>query len=121
MFVQLPGDSLLWRELQNTGHTILFATITLIFMVIMRSVVPAAINRTLAGYAITGMAMFTVAVLTELGQQLTHREPSLSDLVRDMAGIVVGLGLYAYMDPRLNVVCKQHSQPIKNQHTFDVH
>ena len=36
IFVQLPGNTLFWRELQNSGHTILFMVMTLIFMMMLR-------------------------------------------------------------------------------------
>lgn len=100
MFVQLPGSSLLWRELQNTGHTILFAVITLAFMGMLRGVRgdPVEVNKAYISYVYAGAILVIFAVLTELGQLFTHREPSLIDIVRDMAGIVIGLGVYASID-----------------------
>lgn len=108
LFVQLPGESLLWHELQNTGHTIIFVIMTLVFMGILRGVLPVADNRVLISYAITVAVLSAVAVLTELGQQLTYREPNVVDVVRDMAGIFVGLGFYAYTDPYVIALSKQN-------------
>ena len=108
LFVQLPGSSLLWRELQNTGHTILFAILALTFMGLLRGVAPSAVNKALVSYAIAGAVLVTAAVLTELGQLLTHREPSLNDMVRDMAGGLIGLGLYVSIDTCFIALCRQY-------------
>ncbi len=108
LFVQLPGSSLLWRELQNTGHTVLFAIMTLAFMAILRGVFPAAGNKTVISYMLASAVLVTVAVLTELGQLLTHREPSLNDIIRDLAGVLIGLGLYATIDPCFMALWKRH-------------
>lgn len=113
LFVELPGSSLLWRELQNTGHTILFALMTLAFMSILQVVLPAAADKVMIRYAITFAVVAIVAVLTELSQQLTHREPSLIDMARDMAGVLIGLGLYAYIDPGVMARCKRHCHVLK--------
>jgi VanZ family protein len=42
-------------------------------------------------------------VVVELLQLLMHREASVVDIVRDFAGIVVGLSLYASIDPELRI------------------
>jgi len=108
LFVQLPGSSLLWRELQNTGHTLLFSIMTLAFMAILRGILPVADNKTLTRYTVAAAVLVAVAVFSELGQLLTHREPSLIDIVRDIAGILIGLGLYASIDRHFLVLWRQH-------------
>ena len=108
LFVQLPGNSLLWRELQNTGHTILFVIMALAFMNMLRGFLPVALNKALISYAIAGAVLVIVAVITELGQSLTHREPSLVDIARDFAGILIGLGLYSFTEPCVKDLSKQH-------------
>ena len=102
MFVQLPCQSLLCRELQNSGHVVLFAVMAAVFIAIIRYSRFAAVGRPLADYWIAGGAMIVVAVLTELGQLITQRDPDLIDMLRDVAGIAVGLGLYALADPGLS-------------------
>jgi len=101
LFGQLPGDSLLWRELQNTGHTPLFGVIALATLGILRNVHPVAGNRPLVGYSMAGIASLAVAFLSEFGQLLTYRDPSVSDMIRDLAGVTVGLGIAAGFDPRM--------------------
>lgn len=99
MFVQLPCNSLLCREIQNSGHVILFALMTQALMAMMRNSCIATARHWLIDFAIAGGVMVALAVLTELGQLITQREPSLSDVLRDCAGVAVGLGLYAFFDP----------------------
>ena len=99
VFVQLPGSTLFWREVQNSGHTILFMVMTLVFMMMLR---PAVMTDSLYDqYVIYIMILVAVAVLTELGQLLTQRTPSMLDIARNIAGILVGTGIYAIFDTRL--------------------
>ena len=49
MQLQLPGDSMLWREFQNTGHTPQFGIIALATLFISRVYIPAARDRPLFG------------------------------------------------------------------------
>lgn len=113
LFAQLPGDTLLWREIQNSGHTIVFAILTMVFIVLLRSLRPAGVYKVLTGYVITVAVMVAVAIVTELGQLLTHREPSLNDVVRDMAGMLLGLGLYACIDPCLIAPWRRDSHKLR--------
>lgn len=104
MFVQLPCNSLLCREIQNTGHIFLFALMTLALMPLMRNRRAAKTRYWLVDYAIVCGGMVALGIITELGQVVTQREPDLNDMLRDGAGIAVGLGLYAFYDlsvPRL--------------------
>lgn len=109
LFMQLPGDTLLWRELQNTAHTIVFAIMTLAFMGILRGVFSFALNKAIISYVFAATVLVIVAVLTELGQLLTQREPSLSDIVRDLGGVLIGLGLYTAIDPCFMALWKRQS------------
>ena len=102
MFVQLPCPSLLCRELQNSGHVVQFALMAAVFITIIRYSRFVAVGRLRADYWIGGGVMIVVAVLTELGQLITQRDPDLIYMLRDVAGITVGLGLYALADPSLS-------------------
>jgi hypothetical protein len=100
-FGQLPGDSLLWRELQNTGHTVLFGALALAVLYILRERLPVARSRPLSAYLIAVMASLVTGIGVEFAQLLTHRDPSFPDVLRDLAGILAALGFYAAIDPRL--------------------
>ena len=39
--------------------------------------------------------------MSEFGQLLTDRDPSVYDVMRDLIGIIAGLGIYAGIDPRM--------------------
>ena len=84
----------------------MFVMMTLLIMSIQRGIIPVSDNTALTRYVITVAVLASVAVLTELGQQLTHRESSAADVVRDLAGILIGLGFYAYKDPYFTVLSK---------------
>jgi hypothetical protein len=87
---------------------------TLVIMSIQRGVIPVSGNTALTRYGITVAVLASVAVLTELGQQLTHRESSVADVVRDLAGILIGLGCYAYTDPDFTVLSKQKYHALRS-------
>jgi hypothetical protein len=103
VFVQIPGNTLIWREIQNSGHTILFVIITLAFMVMIRPAA-ATLDSLYGKYLIAVALLVSAAVLTELGQMLTHREPSLVDIVRNASGVLIGLGMYAFFDSGLTTL-----------------
>jgi hypothetical protein len=100
-FGQLPEDSLLWRELQNTGHTPLFGALALAFLYILRERLPVTRTRPLAAYPLAAMASLATGIGVEFAQLLTYRDPSVTDVVRDLAGILAALGIHASMDPKL--------------------
>jgi hypothetical protein len=101
LFMRLPGDSMLWREFQNTGHTPLFGIIALATLYILRAYIPIARDRPLYGYLISAVVSLGIGVMSECGQLLTNRDPSVYDVMRDLIGIVAGLGIYAGVDPRM--------------------
>jgi len=100
-FGQLPGNSLLWRELQNTGHTLLFGVLALAVLYILRERLPVARTRPFAAYLLAAMASLATGIGIEFAQLLTYRDPSFADVVRDLAGILAALGIYAGIDPKL--------------------
>jgi len=101
LFIRLPGDSMLWREFQNTGHTPLFGIIALATLYILRTYIPAARDRPLYGYLISAVVSLGIGIMSEFGQLLTDRDPSVYDVMRDLIGIIAGLGVYAGIDPRM--------------------
>ena len=108
-FWQLPGNSLLWRELQNTGHTPLFGCLALAILFILRESFPPVRGNPLLAYPLAGIASLALGIFIELGQLLTHRDPSVSDVLRDLAGIIAALSIYAGIDSRLvSVWHRQH-------------
>ena len=100
-FGQLPGDSLLWRELQNTGHTLLFGALALALLYILRERLPGARTRPFSAYPLAAIASLAIGIGVEFVQLLIHRDSSFPDVVRDLAGILAALGIHAGIDPKL--------------------
>ena len=113
LFGQLPGDTLLWGELQNTAHIPLFGLVAIATLCVLRELVPLLRDRPLVGYLLAGVASFTIGLLTEIAQLLTHRDASISDAMRDLAGTVVGLGLYASFDPRMQLFWRRQRRGLR--------
>ena len=101
LFMRLPGDSMLWREFQNAGHVPLFGFIALAILYMLRTYIPTVRDRLLYGYLMSAAVSLGIGVLSEYGQLLTDRDPSSYDVMRDLIGIVAGLGVYAGVDPRM--------------------
>jgi hypothetical protein len=101
LFMRLPSDSMLWREFQNAGHVPLFWLIALASLYILRVYLPAVRDRPLYGYLLSVVVSLGIGVLSEYGQLLTDRDPSVYDVIRDLIGIVAGLSVYAGVDPRM--------------------
>jgi hypothetical protein len=101
LFMRLPGDSMLWREFQNAGHTPLFGFIALATLYMLRTYIPTVRDRPLYGYLMSAAVSLGIGVMSEYGQLLTDRDPSSYDVMRDLIGIVAGLGVYAGVDPRM--------------------
>lgn len=101
MFVSLPDINLLWRELQNTAHTILFALLAVFVLWILRTGSNFFWLKPFKLYAAACFISLFTGVLAELMQLLTQRDASTLDIARDFAGIITGLGLYASIDPEL--------------------
>jgi hypothetical protein len=101
LFMRLPGDSMLWREFQNAGHTPLFGLVALVILFGLRVYIPAARDRPLYGYLVSAVVSLGIGVMSEFGQLLTDRDPSVYDVLRDLVGIIAGLGITAGIDPRM--------------------
>ena len=90
--VPIPGNTLLWSSLQNSGHTVLFAVLTLVSLVLLarlRSRYGAGVHAGIAA------ALLLLGVLVEIVQVTLGRSGSWSDVRLNAAGIAVGLLLHA--------------------------
>jgi hypothetical protein len=102
LFGHLPGETLLWRELQNTGHIPLFGLLAIALLFIQRESTLYSDGRPLAGYLIAAGLSLVIGITVEFGQRLTkHHEPSIADAAYDLAGILIALGICAGLDPRM--------------------
>lgn len=101
VFAELPGNRLFWLELQNSAHTVVFTSITILILMLLRETSFFFWRNSFKYYIAAGTISLLIAILTELIQLFTARDSSLIDFARDLTGIVVGLGLYATLDSRL--------------------
>ena len=101
LFGQLPDNSLFWQELQNSGHTFLFAVVAVLVFWLLQNSTTKFQQKPLALYILAAAISLLVGVLTELVQLLIGSDSSATDVARDAAGIVAGLGLYASVDKTL--------------------
>ncbi len=101
LFGELPGTSLFWQEVQNTGHTLLFAVVAVLVLLLLQDSTVMFRPASLKLYIVAGLVSLLLGVLAEFVQQLIGRDSSASDIMRDLTGIVTGLGLCASLDSRL--------------------
>lgn len=101
LFGELSDNSLFWREVQNSGHTFLFAVAAVLILLLLQDSSVALRRAPLKRYVVAGLISLLVGVLTELGQLLIGSDSTTMDVVRDLAGIVAGLGLFASIDKTL--------------------
>ncbi len=100
-FWQLPGHTLLWRELQNTGHTLLFGVLALLALCSYVTAVPAGRNRPARGYLAAAAISLLSGGAVEIVQLVSGGDADAVDVLRDLAGILIALAICAGFDPHL--------------------
>ncbi len=96
-FGQLPVQSLLWRETQNTLHTLLFFALALLVLYRIRQHGRPALTPC-STYMVAGSICLAIAIATEVTQSLTGRGFGYFDVLRDLAGIAMAAVLYVLLD-----------------------
>lgn len=99
LLLPIPADSLWLRELFNSGHILVFVFITL-YLYRYLSLRYENDNR-VATYLIVLAVAFTIGVIIEVLQSLMQREVSISDLIRNLFGIIVALSLTTYIQKKV--------------------
>lgn len=113
VFAELPDTRLFWQELQNSAHTVVFALITLLILMLLRATPHFFLRTPFKLYITAGAISLLLATLTELIQLFTARDASQMDFARDLAGTLFGLGLYATIDSRLQTHRLMSAKKIK--------
>jgi hypothetical protein len=98
---ELPTDTAIWNEIQNTGHTPLFGIVALLMLAISVRLLRGRIHQRLTHYAIALIVTCLMGAITEYAQIDGPRDADLADILRDLAGAVSFLGLYMYFDVHL--------------------
>ena len=102
-FVSLPGDSILWGAISNWGHVPLFGIFSLLVLLVLRKIYSNEKNLFwlyLAAFVITS----GVGMISEIAQIAGPRDADLWDIVRDILGAFVFLGIYATYDNNFQVI-----------------
>ena len=98
LIVPLPTNNLWWHEATNTGHTIVFAIISVI--VYYQIYTNTRFSNKLLLYFFVLVICMSLGVLIEVLQDLVHRESSLNDVYRNFYGIMMALCLIAVINAK---------------------
>jgi len=99
--LKLPSHTYLWREIHNTGHTLLFGAFALAVLTMVRQYWTAIANRPFRQYVFALAITVLSGALVEMAQIYLPGDSDLYDLSRDIAGALAALGFRAAMDRRL--------------------
>jgi hypothetical protein len=91
LFMPLAAGNLWWREVFNSGHTILFLFIS--FVLYLRLSATSRFSNSVIIYLVVLVVVLMLGIAIEMLQGLLQRETSVDDLYRNFFGIISGLGL----------------------------
>jgi VanZ family protein len=111
-FADLPGDSKLMGEMQNTAHSVVFALLAWLALSLMRQRRQLKTSHAFLPYLAAFAICLLVGVAIELAQALIHRDADAWDVLRDVAGVTAFLGLYSLWD-RHNIYAQAGASKIK--------
>lgn len=95
IFGSLPNSSLLWLEVQNSGHTFLFIPVASLIAFLLQNTGTFFSGKLFKLYIAALAVSLLIGVAIELIQEFIHGDASKMDIARDLGGIIVGLGLHA--------------------------
>lgn len=98
--VELPGYNMLWRELENAGHIFLFGVASIVLLFLSRTLLAEKIHQPIYHYGISFIVTGGFGFATEFMQWFTPRDADFWDIVRDVVGAFVFLGVFALFDKK---------------------
>jgi hypothetical protein len=101
-FIDLPGNSRLWGEIQNTGHTPLFGVISVIILQLLALSKEKKRTSVSRQYLIAFILTIAIGAASEVAQLFENRDADIWDFVRDTAGAIAFLGLAFSIDRRVD-------------------
>ena len=87
--VPMPTGNLWWREALNSSHTIVFGIIS--FAISYRLSISKQFSNKIIMYFVVFIMAMVLGFIVEILQGLTSRDVDLSDILRNMVGILAGL------------------------------
>ena len=100
--IDLPGHTMLWREIGNAGHIPLFGVIAIALLIFSRAFLSGWLKRPILHYAFAFILASGLGFATEFLQWFTPRDADFWDIVRDVIGAAGFLGLAAAYDKSLS-------------------
>lgn len=98
LYGEFPGRPLILHSLQKLAHPVVFGAIAVGVFTLRRRARPG--GSVAADYLVASLVALGIGCLTEFGQVLTHRDPSLRDVLLDARGIACALAILSAWDPR---------------------
>jgi VanZ family protein len=112
-FVDLPGNTKLIRELQNTGHTFAFGILAFVLLKVLRGFDSFENLNGKYQYIFIFVICLFAGILIELFQLYVHRDADVFDVARDVAGIIAFLGANTLADKNLITYKKTTGKKLK--------
>lgn len=100
-FSDIPGNTMLIEEIQNTGHTIAFGFSAIFSLWLLRHTSIIKSHNILSQYLVVFALCLIAGITVELLQWMTNRDAEVSDVIRDLAGIISFLGCYSLVDKNI--------------------
>ncbi|MEZ5358272.1 MAG: VanZ family protein [Candidatus Zixiibacteriota bacterium] len=98
--VELPGHTMLWREIGNAGHIPLFGVMAVVLLYLSRALLGERFPHPLVHFGISFILTGGFGFITEFIQWFTPRDADFWDIVRDVIGAFVFLGVVALFDKK---------------------
>lgn len=103
--IELPNDTFLLRELQNSGHAPMFGLLSLLILPLSRLLLVGFHLRPIGLYGVALVVTMLLAITSEALQIKGPRDADLLDLLRDLIGAVSFLAVRWSFDPRASTEC----------------
>ena len=111
-FLRLPNNSILWLEIHNAGHTPLFGLLALFVLGLTWNYFER-IRRIRAHYLLAFTLSVFCGLMLEIYQIWGPGDSDVIDLVRDMAGAISFLAIFAIFDRRWRITSRRSISGMK--------
>jgi hypothetical protein len=111
-FIDLPGDTRLWGEIQNAGHVPLFGMLAIATLLASIELFEGRLSLRYQHYLAALLISVAFGLMTEWLQLYDARDADPYDFLRDVAGIVSFLGLFALLDTKMRPTLAKPSKNI---------
>lgn len=113
LLLELPDYTRLWRDLQNSGHALLFGTVAIAALTVTRYLLAGRLVGRLTPYLIAFALTVLMGAGVELVQLFSSRDSDLFDLLIDAVGAASFLGIHAIFDSSLTDIWSKQKRGLK--------